>query len=189
MNKTPIRLLGTEGHRIQRVACGSSHSVAWAETNIVCDILDDAHRFSPNCDPLGASLVMQKHPYNPPIANVAKIIKDQRPSLVRTVLQIHSKTLQRKALQKILKTIEIYFSRKMIMHCLKSVKHKTDIYTQKWTNEMKALNVESIINLLKLALCGHLQKDSVEVLEHYLKDICYKNVEVCWCYLLNLEQF
>lgn len=178
VNKTPTRLLGTDGHRILRVACGSSHSIAWAETNIASNILEDVIRFSTTCDPLGTNIMVQKHPFNPPIGNIAKIMKDQRPSLARTVLQINSNALQKEALRKILKAIEINFSRNMVIHCLKSIKNRPELYGQQWINKLRTLDVQSLVNFLKLALCGHIHDESVEILEQFLKETCYKNLEV-----------
>lgn len=170
MCKTPTRLLGTEGYRIQRVACGSSHSFAWAEANSTCEIFEDSQPFSPSLDPLGTSIVQQKHPFNSPsLENIAKMMKDQRPSLVRTVLQLHSKDLQKEALKKILKASEILFSRKMLTRFLSGVKQIPDSMTRSWMDEI--FGVERLISLLKLAVNGHSYNDNAKDIEKHLKSL------------------
>lgn len=177
MCKTPTRLLGTEGYRIQKVACGSSHSFAWAETNNTCNILEELHTFSPSLDPLGTSIALQKHPFeSPSLKNMAKMMKDQRPSLVRTVLQLHSRDLQKEALKKILQATEILFSRKMITNILRSIKHTPSGFTKTWMKEV--FGVECLVKLLKLAIGGHTGGSNTEEIEEYLKEFCYKNAEV-----------
>ena len=177
MCKTPSRLLGTEGSRVQRVACGSSHSFAWAEANSSCEIFEDSQPFSPSLDPLGTNVVHLKHPFSSPnLVNIAKMMKDQRPSLVRTVLQLHSKDLQKDALKKILQASEILFSRKMLTRFLRNVKQVTDPAARSWMDEIFC--VERLINLLKLALNGHSYNDNASDIEKYLKDICHNNSKV-----------
>lgn len=176
--KTPTRLLATDGYRIQRVACGSSHSFAWCETNNACDILDDFHIFSPALDPLGTSVVLQKHPFrSPSLQNIAKMMKDQRPSLVRTVLQLHSKDLQKEALNKILQAAEIIFCRQTLTQFLKNIKQIPEATSRSLLNEV--FGVECLVNLLKLAINGHSSSDTDTFIEDYLKEMCYKNIKVC----------
>ncbi|XP_066913164.1 E3 ubiquitin-protein ligase HERC2-like, partial [Clytia hemisphaerica] len=174
--KTPTRLLATDGYRIQRVACGSSHSFAWCETNNACDILDDFHIFSPALDPLGTSVVLQKHPFrSPSLQNIAKMMKDQRPSLVRTVLQLHSKDLQKEALNKILQAAEILFCRQTLTQFLKNIKQIPEATSRSLLNEV--FGVECLVNLLKLAINGHSSSDTDTFIEDYLKEMCYKNIK------------
>ena len=175
--KVPTRLIGTEGYRVQRVSCGSSHSLAWAETNNAIDILGDLHTLSPSLDPLGTSLVMQKNPFHSPsFKNMAKMMKDQRPSLVRTVLQLHSKDLQKDTLKKILQATEIMFSRKMLVTFLRGVQQTSDLLTKPWFKQI--LKIESLTKCLKLALNGHASEESADCIEKFLGELCHKNAEV-----------
>ena len=57
VNKKPCLVQGLDGYRITKVACGSSHSVAWATTDVSSPITHEPVVFQMDRDPLGASLL------------------------------------------------------------------------------------------------------------------------------------
>lgn len=57
VNRKPALVQGLEGYKITRVACGSSHSVAWATTDLSTPVSHEPVLFSAAKDPLGATLL------------------------------------------------------------------------------------------------------------------------------------
>ena len=55
VNKKPALVQGLEGVRITRVACGSSHSIAWATTDTAIPSMHEPVLFTTPRDPLGAT--------------------------------------------------------------------------------------------------------------------------------------
>ena len=54
VNKKPALVHGLEGYKITRVACGSSHSISWATTDLSTPITHEPVLFSQSRDALGA---------------------------------------------------------------------------------------------------------------------------------------
>ena len=57
VNRKPSLVHGLEGFKITRVACGSSHSVCWATTDLSTSTIHEAVLFESPKDPLGATFV------------------------------------------------------------------------------------------------------------------------------------
>jgi E3 ubiquitin-protein ligase HERC2 len=57
VNRKPALVQGLEGYKITRVACGSSHSIAWATTDLSTPISHEPVLFGAAKDPLGATLL------------------------------------------------------------------------------------------------------------------------------------
>lgn len=55
VNKKPALVQGLDVVRITRVACGSSHSVAWATTDVSVPAMYEPVLFTSPRDPLGAA--------------------------------------------------------------------------------------------------------------------------------------
>lgn len=55
VNKKPALVHGLEGVRITKVACGSSHSIAWSTTDAAVPCMHEPVLFTTPRDPLGAS--------------------------------------------------------------------------------------------------------------------------------------
>ena len=55
VNKKPALVHGLEGVRITKVACGSSHSIAWSTTDAAVVCMHEPVLFTTPRDPLGAS--------------------------------------------------------------------------------------------------------------------------------------
>ena len=61
VNRKAALVLGTEGYKITRVACGSSHSVAWATTGYAVPTTHEPVIFSAIKDPLGATFLGKRN--------------------------------------------------------------------------------------------------------------------------------
>lgn len=61
VNRKPAQVQGLDGFKITRVACGSSHSVAWTTTDVCTPTTHEPVLFSSSRDPLGAFLIGQYH--------------------------------------------------------------------------------------------------------------------------------
>lgn len=57
VNRKPALVQGLEGYKISKVACGSSHSIAWCTTDMSTPTTHDPVLFSTSRDPLGAGLI------------------------------------------------------------------------------------------------------------------------------------
>lgn len=55
VNRKPTLVQGLEGQKITRVACGSSHSVAWTTVDVATPSVHEPVLFQTARDPLGAS--------------------------------------------------------------------------------------------------------------------------------------
>lgn len=55
VNRKPTLVHGLEGQKITRVACGSSHSVAWTTVDVATPSVHEPVLFQTARDPLGAS--------------------------------------------------------------------------------------------------------------------------------------
>lgn len=55
VNRKPTLVQGLEGHKITRVACGSSHSVAWTTVDVTIPSVHEPVLFQTARDSLGAS--------------------------------------------------------------------------------------------------------------------------------------
>ena len=188
VNKVPTRVLGTEGHIIRHVACGSSHSVAWAEVNSSASIIQEPLAFSANRDPLGASAIRPIFNYDEASKNMRKFVKEHRPSLSKTVLQLKSIALQQESLQNLLTVFQIQISREAIvayMHQTKdelsnlsflnlvSERDNARLCSDKCQDDPLFFEdqVLGLGKLLKLALYGHLNRNYIDIIADYLKSL------------------
>ena len=57
VNRKPALVQGLDSYKITRVACGSSHSIAWCTTDMSTPTTHEPVLFSTARDPLGASLI------------------------------------------------------------------------------------------------------------------------------------
>ena len=55
VNRKPTLVQGLEGQKITRVACGSSHSVAWTTVDVATPAVHEPVLFQTARDPVGAS--------------------------------------------------------------------------------------------------------------------------------------
>ena len=143
VNRKPALVHGLEGVRVSRVACGSSHSVAWTTPDAPLVNRHEPVLFTTTKDPLGASFVvgniasnfegsvggihgnssdsnlgmgMAAHHVSAGVNISGK--KTLRPSLSRIVLSLESNSAKQQALQQILAGLQVLCSREAIVAAL-----------------------------------------------------------------------
>ncbi|XP_071496413.1 E3 ubiquitin-protein ligase HERC2-like [Diadema antillarum] len=123
VNKKPALVQGLEGVRITRVACGSSHSIAWATTDTAIPSMHEPVLFTTPRDPLGATELgvfgdpgQEAADKSLALGSSAK----QRPSLAKVVLSLESNASKQQALGQILTTLQIIYARGAVVGSLMS---------------------------------------------------------------------
>ncbi|KAG8176599.1 hypothetical protein JTE90_026848 [Oedothorax gibbosus] len=123
VNRKPALVQGLEDVKVTRVACGSSHSIAWTTVEVQSPRLHDPVLFHVPRDSLGA-LTLSKNDASmqdelEPTTNnkVCFTYPKQaaRPSLTKTVLSSVSDQARQQALQSILQSLQIHLAREAVV--------------------------------------------------------------------------
>lgn len=116
VNRKPALVHGLEDVPINRVACGSSHSIAWTlqDTQVVRKV--DPVIFPVPKDPLGSSIL--KLYDGEKVTNRPTNKNQVTPSLSSIVMSLESNTAKQQALQHILNAIHIQQLRQAIVKAL-----------------------------------------------------------------------
>lgn len=111
VNRRPILVVGLEGHRVSRVACGSSHSVAWSKSDFPPLSSHEPVVFPVSRDPLGSSYLTSNSPESNTVVTDGPCnepnAKRQRPSLAKIVLSLNSNFERQQALGHILSALQV----------------------------------------------------------------------------------
>ncbi|CAG5129601.1 unnamed protein product, partial [Candidula unifasciata] len=122
VNRKAALVLGTEGYKITRVACGSSHSVAWATTGYAVPASHEPVLFSTSKDPLGATFLGihddKDESYHIPCKDLNNREKSNRPSLSKIILYMDSTLEKQRALNHVLNALQIKYARDAIVKAL-----------------------------------------------------------------------
>lgn len=124
VNKKPSLVLGLEGIPIQRVACGSSHSVAWTLPNNNTDSeKKEPVKFETSKDPLGGYSLGLYQPdsettSNSTVQTVSSIKK--RSSLSESILSLENLGARQAALSHVLNAMSILQARSCVIAALTS---------------------------------------------------------------------
>ena len=114
-------VLGLEEFKITRVACGSSHSVAWAESDFPAPTTHEPVMFPASRDPLGASC-LSPDSQEQSVCTEAESNEygehRHRPSLAKIVLSLNSNYERQQALSHILSALQIIYSRDAVVRAL-----------------------------------------------------------------------
>ncbi|CRL02239.1 CLUMA_CG015120, isoform A [Clunio marinus] len=152
VNKKPTLVIGLDGVFVNRVACGSSHSIAWSLPDFESELdKKEAVPFTVSKDPLGGhSLGMYSLDDQTTSSPILHKIKHPRKSLSEIVLSLESTSALQIALSNILNAIKILQARSCIIAALTShaqiKNHQTIFETDKIMKEAKS---EDIIELDK----------------------------------------
>lgn len=114
-------VLGLEEFKITRVACGSSHSVAWAESHFPAPTTHEPVMFPAPRDPLGASCLSpdsQEQSVGAEADSNEYGEHRHRPSLAKIVLSLNSNNERQQALSHILSALQIIYSRDAVVRAL-----------------------------------------------------------------------
>ncbi|MBN3299656.1 HERC2 ligase, partial [Amia calva] len=122
VNRKPTLVQGLEGQKITRVACGSSHSVAWTTVDVTTPSVHEPVLFQTARDPLGASyLGVQSDSDSSTVSN--KIsgqsnAKPNRPSLAKILLSLDGNLAKQQALSHVLSALQIMYARDAVVGAL-----------------------------------------------------------------------
>ncbi|XP_012287916.1 E3 ubiquitin-protein ligase HERC2 [Orussus abietinus] len=117
VNRKPSLVHGLEDAKVNRVACGSSHSVAWVLTDQPTTSNQEPVAFPTLKDPLGQASIGILDPSEPTaVANP----KDVRPSLAHIILSLESNVAKQQALQHVINALHIMQARTAIVTALRS---------------------------------------------------------------------
>lgn len=108
---------GLEDVSINRVACGSSHSIAWNLQDTQTVSKQEPVIFSVARDPLGSSLLGL---YNGEKSTANTRASKNSPSLSSIVMSLESNTAKQQALQHILNAMHIQLLRQAVVKALQS---------------------------------------------------------------------
>ena len=122
VNRKPQYVMGMDGHKLTRVACGSSHSIGWSESDLPTPSAHEPVLFSVARDPLGASCLSPEPQENTGVATDGPsnepMAKRHRPSLAKIVLSLNSNYERQQALGHILTALQIIYARDAVVGAL-----------------------------------------------------------------------
>ena len=122
VNRRPQLVQGLEEFKITRVACGSSHSMAWTESDFPALTAHEAVMFPASRDPLGAtSLGSDSQEQSTSTAETESNEYGEhrhRPFLAKIVLSLNSNYERQQALSHILTALQIIYSRDAVVRAL-----------------------------------------------------------------------
>lgn len=115
-SRKPQQILSLKDHRITRIACGSSHSIAFATGTPASTGEFTPVSFTVAQDPLGTALTSSKSTEDPFGHDESK-----RPSLTKVVLSLPTPAKQQEALGHIQTALQIAYARDAIVNSLGGV--------------------------------------------------------------------
>ncbi|KAM9264683.1 E3 ubiquitin-protein ligase HERC2 isoform 3-T3 [Cariama cristata] len=122
VNRKPTLVQGLEGQKITRVACGSSHSVAWTTVDVATPSVHEPVLFQTARDPLGASYLGVPSDADSSAASNkisgANSSKPNRPSLAKILLSLDGNVAKQQALSHILMALQIMYARDAVVGAL-----------------------------------------------------------------------
>ncbi|XP_064637694.1 E3 ubiquitin-protein ligase HERC2-like isoform X2 [Lineus longissimus] len=121
VNRKPALVHNLEGYKITKVACGSSHSICWATTDLSTPATHEPVLFSTLRDPLGSTLLgitepVEEGPVDPAPNN--NQTKSNRPSLAKIILSLETNGDKQQALAQILTALQIIYARDAVVKSL-----------------------------------------------------------------------
>ena len=118
MNFRPAKVTGFEGCKITNVACGSSHSIAWAELNVAPQMLFSPIPLKHSRDPLGTVYVNNEFEEKKAEENVGQLMRRLRSSLSKYVLELRTDEEKKKSLDLILESLRVCYARDALIKVL-----------------------------------------------------------------------
>ncbi|XP_064481734.1 E3 ubiquitin-protein ligase HERC2-like isoform X2 [Ornithodoros turicata] len=157
VNRKPTLVHGLDGAKVTRVACGSSHSVAWMTTETAQSRGHEPVLFAATKDPLGATTLGVANTLcdapssggageSPTSSSSSKPTKLQRPSLSKILLSLEGNEAKQQALHQVLQALQVLHARELIISALRPHTGLTDFTPQPSTmSEMSPTAPESLI--------------------------------------------
>lgn len=144
VNRKPTLVHGLEGAKVTRVACGSSHSVAWMTTEaaqsrghepvlfaVTKDPLGSTALGVPSCPPDTAGSSMMGETTSP--SSSLKPSIPQRPSLMKVLLSLEGNEAKQQALHQVLQALQVLHARELVVSALLPHTGMTDFTSQQST--------------------------------------------------------
>ncbi|XP_048506982.1 E3 ubiquitin-protein ligase HERC2 isoform X2 [Athalia rosae] len=117
VNRKPSLVHGLEDAKVNRVACGSSHSIAWVLTDQPATSNQEPVTFTTDKDPLGQATLGFLDLVE---SNTNAISKASRPSLSHIILSLESNVAKQQALQHVINALNIMQARSAVVIALHS---------------------------------------------------------------------
>ena len=112
-NRKPQIIPSLKGQRICKIACGSSHNIAFAQGTLTTAVKFSPISFSNSKDILGASVLHGKS------SDDAKETKDkERPTLTQIIISLKQHSKRQEALGHVLTALQIAYARDTIVNAL-----------------------------------------------------------------------
>ena len=207
VNFRPAKVTGFEFYKITNVACGSSHSIAWAELNVAPQMVFDPVPLKHGKDPLGMTYVRNEFEQKKTEASVGQLMRRLRSSLSKYVLELRTAEEKKKSLELILESLRVCYARDALIKILGDItrnaiededvddESKTAEGTKSNTTPPCALyakedkkvtrrdvlslgNVKLLVSLLKLGFSNRLNENQREELTMILIHNAKKDKEV-----------
>nr|XP_057930109.1 E3 ubiquitin-protein ligase HERC2 isoform X3 [Doryrhamphus excisus] len=122
VNRKPTLVQGLEGQKITRVACGSSHSVAWTTVDVTTPSVHEPVLFQTARDSLGASYLGVPSDSDSTSArnkmSGQSNVKPNRPSLAKILLSLDGNLAKQQALSHVLSALQIMYARDAVVGAL-----------------------------------------------------------------------
>ncbi|XP_059922232.1 E3 ubiquitin-protein ligase HERC2 isoform X1 [Gadus macrocephalus] len=122
VNRKPTLVQGLEGQKITRVACGSSHSVAWTTVDVTTPSVHEPVLFQTARDSLGASYLGVPLDSDSSAASNKmsgrSSAKANRPSLAKILLSLDGNLAKQQALSHVLSALQIMYARDAVVGAL-----------------------------------------------------------------------
>ena len=212
VNFKSAKVLGLDGYKVTRVACGSSHSIAWAELNVAPQILFDPVELKCTKDPLGTGYVTNEFEQKKTRETVGQHIRRLRSSLSKDVLQLKTIEEKQTALCLILESLRVCYARDALITLLDDIikttssaseecltgedesvqseisnaRRASGVSIEKKEGDVLSLSkVKLLMSLLKLGFSGRLNEQQREKLSLILIHAAKKDKEVRYCFLLT----
>lgn len=114
--RKPQPIAALKDHRITKITCGSSHSIAFASGVLPATMDFTPISFPTQHDPLGTALTSSRL-----IEDVHTLPEVKRPSLTRIILSLQTPLKQQEALAHVLTSLQIAYARDAIVNSLGGV--------------------------------------------------------------------
>ena len=138
--------------KITRVACGSSHSVAWSDINTHTPLIHQPVPYPVGEDRLSTHFVAKKSSSEPKVTSGKS--RKQRPSLTKIVLALRKKRERQHAFGHILSALQIHFAREAVVSSLsrKNLNSSSDVSTENADSQHSDTRISSSTKSIDLSV-------------------------------------
>ena len=117
-NFRPAKVTGFGSYKITNVACGSSHSIAWADRILAPQMVFEPVPLKNGKDPLGMMYVRNEFEQKKAEESVGQLMRRLRSSLSKYVLELRTAEEKKKSLDLILESLRVCYARDALIKIL-----------------------------------------------------------------------